>query len=50
MLYSLESNVREGQELDGVVIYVYRALEFPFCEPWCVAPTADGTGNFNAKY
>ncbi|MDO4569388.1 MAG: hypothetical protein Q4D38_03285 [Planctomycetia bacterium] len=20
------------------------------CEPWCVAPTADGTGNFNAKY
>ncbi|MDO4570685.1 MAG: hypothetical protein Q4D38_09900 [Planctomycetia bacterium] len=21
-----------------------------FCEPWCVAPTADGTGNFNGKY
>ena len=29
-------------------------LKFPFyatlCEPWCVAPTADGTGNFNEKY
>ncbi|MDO4571066.1 MAG: hypothetical protein Q4D38_11820, partial [Planctomycetia bacterium] len=33
-----------------------RVGEFPLsqrcglCEPWCVAPTADGTGNFNAKY
>ncbi|MDO4571449.1 MAG: hypothetical protein Q4D38_13775, partial [Planctomycetia bacterium] len=28
--------------------------KFPFCatlcESWCVAPTANGTGNFNAKY
>ena len=34
--------------------YTHRRLKYPFCatlcEPWCVAPTADGTGNFNAKY
>ena len=32
----------------------HRSLKFPscatFCEPWYVAPTADGNGYFNEKY
>ncbi|MDO4571086.1 MAG: ADP-ribosylglycohydrolase family protein, partial [Planctomycetia bacterium] len=36
------------------MFYTRSPLKFPFyatfCEPWCVAPTADGTGNFNEKY
>ncbi|MDO4571155.1 MAG: hypothetical protein Q4D38_12270 [Planctomycetia bacterium] len=40
--------------LEVLMVYTRSPLKFPFyatlCEPWCVAPTADGTGNFNAKY
>ncbi|MDO4568932.1 MAG: glycosyltransferase family 4 protein [Planctomycetia bacterium] len=42
------------REIILVLLYTHRRLKFPFCatfcEPWCQAPTADGTGNFNAKY
>ncbi|MDO4569803.1 MAG: hypothetical protein Q4D38_05420 [Planctomycetia bacterium] len=38
----------------NLTIYTHCALKFlfcaMFCDPWCVAPTADGTGNFNVKY
>ncbi|MDO4570925.1 MAG: hypothetical protein Q4D38_11105 [Planctomycetia bacterium] len=38
----------------GAQVHTRSPLKFPFCatlcEPWCVAPTADGTGNFNEKY
>ena len=34
--------------------YISSCFKIPvfamLCEPWCEAPTADGTGNFNAKY
>ena len=40
--------------LENGALYTLSPLKFPFyatlCEPWCVAPTADGTGNFNEKY
>ncbi|MDO4570481.1 MAG: hypothetical protein Q4D38_08865, partial [Planctomycetia bacterium] len=48
------SNGGRHRKFQREILYTHRPLKFPscatFCEPWCVAPTADGTGNFNEKY